>query len=197
MHPPKHVELLIPQHAGSVLIFTPPGTPRRGSAPCVDSSQLANGHPAVEDQPRVESEVHLMTTPTDFNFGAVELTLPYPYMNGEAPDSDKEAELQKMNAITDKLIESEEKYVDDLRSLAEVWPFTVFQGIFSLILSRFCSHALSSCILSLVYGRTVQIDFYRDEGVNALLTSLLIIFPHQGVFVQRKHHLDISGLQAS
>ena len=42
-------------------------------------------------------------------------------MNGEAPDLDKEAELQKMNAITDKLIESEEKYVDDLKSLSEVF----------------------------------------------------------------------------
>lgn len=120
MEPPKHVELLIPQHAGSVLIFTPPGTPRRGSAPCIDASQLPNGHPTDEDQPRVESEVHLMTTPKDFNFDAVEFTFPYPYVNGEAPDLDKEAELQKMNAITDKLIESEEKYVDDLRSLAEV-----------------------------------------------------------------------------
>lgn len=125
MQPSKHVELLIPQHAGSVLIFTPPGTPRRGSAPCVDSSQLPNGHPADEDQPRVESEVHVMTTPTDFNFDAVELTFPYPYVNGEAPDLDKEAELQKMNAITDKLIESEEKYVDDLRSLAEVWSWII------------------------------------------------------------------------
>jgi len=46
-------------------------------------------------------------------------------MNGEAPDLDKEAELQKMNAITDKLIESEEKYVDDLRSLAEVWSWII------------------------------------------------------------------------
>ena len=62
-----------------------------------------------------------MTTPKDFNFDAVELTLPYPYMNGEAPDLDKEAELQKMNAITDKLIGSEQKYVDDLKSLAEVF----------------------------------------------------------------------------
>ena len=120
MESAKHAELVIPQHAGSVLIFTPPGTPRRGSAPCIDASQLPNGHPADEDQPRVESEVHLMTTPTDFNFDAVEITLPYPYMNGEAPDLDKEAELQRMDAITDKLIESEEKYVDDLRSLAEV-----------------------------------------------------------------------------
>ena len=66
-----------------------------------------------------------MTTPKDFNFDAVELTLPYPYMNGEAPDLDKEAELQKMNAITDKLIESEEKYVDDLRSLAEVLSWVI------------------------------------------------------------------------
>ena len=66
-----------------------------------------------------------MTTPKDFNFEAVELTLPYPYMNGEAPDLDKEAELQKMNAITDKLIESEEKYVDDLRSLAEVFSWVI------------------------------------------------------------------------
>lgn len=66
-----------------------------------------------------------MTTPTDFNFDAVELTFPYPYVNGEAPDLDKEAELQKMNAITDKLIESEEKYVDDLRSLAEVWSWII------------------------------------------------------------------------
>lgn len=120
MEPPKHVELLIPQHAGSVLIFTPPGTPRRGSSPCIDASQLPNGHPTDEDQPRVESEVHLMTTPKDYNFDAVEFTFPYPYVNGEAPDLDREAELQKMNAITDKLIESEEKYVDDLRSLAEV-----------------------------------------------------------------------------
>ena len=125
IQPPKHVELLIPQHAGSVLIFTPPETPRRGSAPCVDSSQLPNGHAADEDQPTVESAVHLMTTPKDFNFDAVELTLPYPYMNGEAPDLDKEAELQKMNAITDKLIESEEKYVDDLRSLAEVFSWVI------------------------------------------------------------------------
>lgn len=61
-----------------------------------------------------------MTTPKDYNFDAVEFTFPYPYVNGEAPDLDREAELQKMNAITDKLIESEEKYVDDLRSLAEV-----------------------------------------------------------------------------
>ena len=125
MQPSKHVELLIPQHAGSVLIFTPPGTPRRGSAPCVDSTQLANGHPADEDQPRVESEIHLMTTPKDFNFDAVELTLPYPYVNGEASDLDRESELQKMNAITDNLIESEERYVDDLRSLAEVWSWIV------------------------------------------------------------------------
>lgn len=117
----KHAELLIPQHAGSVLIFTPPGTPRRGSAPWIDASKLPNGHSAGEDQPRVESELHLMTTPSDFNFDAVELTLPYPYVNGEAPDSEKqEAKLQRMNAITDKLVESENKYVDDLRSLAEV-----------------------------------------------------------------------------
>lgn len=66
-----------------------------------------------------------MTTPKDFNFDAVELTLPYPYVNGEAPDLDKEAELQRMNAIADKLIESEEKYVDDLRSLAEVWSWII------------------------------------------------------------------------
>ena len=46
-------------------------------------------------------------------------------MNGEAPDLDKEAELQKMNGITDKLIESEEKYVDDLRSLAEVFSWVI------------------------------------------------------------------------
>ncbi|KAJ7353789.1 Rho guanyl-nucleotide exchange factor [Desmophyllum pertusum] len=115
LEPSKHVqEILIPQHAGSVLIFTPPGTPRRGSAPCIDASQLPNGHPD-----RVESEVRLMTTPKDFNFDAVELTLPYPFVNGDAPDVDKEAELQRMNDITDKLIESEEEYVDDLRSLAE------------------------------------------------------------------------------
>ena len=66
-----------------------------------------------------------MTTPKDFNFDAVELTLPYPYVNGEASDLDRESELQKMNAITDNLIESEERYVDDLRSLAEVWSWIV------------------------------------------------------------------------
>ena len=116
----KHAELLIPQHAGSVLIFTPPDTPRRGSAPYVDSSKLPNGHSADEGQPRFESEVHLMTTPNDFNFDAVKLTLPYPFMNGEAPASDKGAKLRRMNAITDRLIESESNYVDDLKSLAEV-----------------------------------------------------------------------------
>ena len=41
-------------------------------------------------------------------------------MNGEAPDLEKEFALQRMNDITDTLIETEEKYVDDLRSLAEV-----------------------------------------------------------------------------
>lgn len=69
-----------------------------------------------------------MTTPKDFNFDAVELTLPYPFVNGDAPDVDKEAELQTMNDITDKLIESEEEYVDDLRSLAEVWRLIVMHN---------------------------------------------------------------------
>lgn len=69
-----------------------------------------------------------MTTPKDFNFDAVELTLPYPFVNGDAPDVDKEAELQRMNDITDKLIESEEEYVDDLRSLAEVWRLIVMHN---------------------------------------------------------------------
>ena len=121
LEPRKHAELLIPQHAGSVLIFTPPGTPRRDSAPCIDASRLTNGHAGDLDQPRVESEVHLMTTPQDFDFDAVELTIPSPFVNGEAPDMEKEAALQRMNDITDKLIETEAKYVDDLRSLAEVW----------------------------------------------------------------------------
>ena len=123
----KHAELLIPQHAGSVLIFTPPGSPRRDSAPCIDSSRLTNGLAGDLDQPKVESEVHLMTTPQDFDFGAVELTIPSPFVNGEVPNLEKEAALQRMNDITDKLIESEEKYVKDLRSLAEVWSFVSFQ----------------------------------------------------------------------
>ena len=41
-------------------------------------------------------------------------------MNGEAPASDKGAKLRRMNVITDRLIESESNYVDDLKSLAEV-----------------------------------------------------------------------------
>lgn len=69
--------------------------------------------------------MHLMTTPQDFDFGAVELTIPSPFVNGEVPDLEKEAALQRMNDITDKLIESEEKYVDDLRSLSEVWSLLV------------------------------------------------------------------------
>ena len=121
----KHAEILIPQHAGSVLIFTPPGTPRRDSGPCIDSSQLTNGHAGDVDQPKVESEVHLMRTPQDFDFGAVELTIPSPFVNGEVPDLEKEAALQRMNDITGKLIESEEKYLDDLRSLVEVWSLLV------------------------------------------------------------------------
>ena len=125
LEPRKHAELLIPQHAGSVLIFTPPGTPRRDSDPCIDSSRLANGHPDDIDQPKVESEVHLMTMPQGFNFEAIELSIPSPFVNGEAPDLEKEAALQRMNDITDRLIETEEKYVDDLRSLAEVWSLII------------------------------------------------------------------------
>lgn len=64
-----------------------------------------------------------MTMPQDFDFDAVELIIPSPFVNGEAPDLEKEAARQRMNDITDKLIESEERYVDDLRSLAEVWNF--------------------------------------------------------------------------
>ena len=120
LEPRKHAELLIPQHAGSVLIFTPPGTPRRMSDPCIDASSLVNGHADDIEQPKVESEAYLMTTPQDFNFDAIELTIPSPFVNGEAPDLEKQVALQRMNDITDTLIETEEKYVDDLRSLAEV-----------------------------------------------------------------------------
>ena len=120
LEPRKHAELLIPQHAGSVLIFTPPGTPRRMSDPCIDASRLVNGHADDIEQPKVESEIYLMTTPQDFNFDAIELTIPSPFVNGEAPDLEKEVALQRMNDITETLIETEEKYVDDLRSLAEV-----------------------------------------------------------------------------
>ena len=66
-----------------------------------------------------------MTTPQDFNFEAIELSIPSPFLNGEAPDLEKEAALQRMNDITDRLIETEEKYVDDLRSLAEVWSLII------------------------------------------------------------------------
>ena len=120
LEPRKHAELLIPQHAGSVLIFTPPGTPRRMSDPCIDASRLVNGHADDIEQPKVESEAYLMTTPQDFNFDAIELTIPSPFVNGDAPDLEKDVALQRMNDITDTLIETEEKYVDDLRSLAEV-----------------------------------------------------------------------------
>ena len=120
LEPRKHAELLIPQHAGSVLIFTPPDTPRRMSDPCIDASRLVNGHADDIEQPKVESEAYLMTTPQDFNFDAIELTIPSPFVNGEAPDLEKQVALQRMNDITDTLIETEEKYVDDLRSLAEV-----------------------------------------------------------------------------
>lgn len=101
-----------------------------------------------------------MTTPKDFNFDAVELTLPYPYMNGEAPDLDKEAELQKMNAITDKLIETEEKYVDDLKSLAEV---------FSLVTEITCN---------VFYFRTFSPFFWACSFSYPFLYLILSIWKH-------------------
>lgn len=120
LRPNSHAEIVIPQHAGSVLIFTPPGTPRRLSIPCVDSSHVANGHASDHDQPKVESELCLETTPQGFDFGAIELTIASPCVNGEVLDMKREAALQQMNEITDRLIASEEKYLSDLRSLTEV-----------------------------------------------------------------------------
>ena len=125
MEPKSHAEILIPQNAGSVLIFTPPDTPRRQSIPCVDSSQLPNGHGTEFDQPKVESEVRLNTIPQGFDFGAIELTIPSPFVNGEVPNVKREAALQRMDEITDKLIASEINYLDDLRSLTEVRTSTV------------------------------------------------------------------------
>ncbi|XP_044172414.1 triple functional domain protein-like [Acropora millepora] len=119
LQPNSHAEIVIPQHAGSVLIFTPPGTPRRLSIPCVDSSHVANGHASDHDQPKVESELCLETTPQGFDFGAIELTIASPCVNGEVLDMKREAALQQMNEITDRLIASEEKYLSDLRSLTE------------------------------------------------------------------------------
>lgn len=66
-----------------------------------------------------------MTTPQDFDFGAVELTIPSPFVNGEVPNLEKEAARQRMNDITNRLIESEEKYLEDLSSLTEVWSVIV------------------------------------------------------------------------
>lgn len=124
-----------------------------------------------------------MTTPKDFNFDAVELTLPYPYMNGEAPDLDKEAELQKMNAITDKLIETEEKYVDDLKSLAEVFSL-VTEITCNVFYFRTFSPFFWACsfsypflyILSLVYGSTLEINFLRnalEKGIDHFHNALI------------------------
>ena len=67
-----------------------------------------------------------MTTPRNFDFGAVELTIPSPFVNGEVPNLEKEAARQRMNDITHRLIESEEKYLEDLSSLAEVRSVIVF-----------------------------------------------------------------------
>ena len=121
----RHVELVIPQNAGSVLIFTPPGTPRRGSLPTVDPTRIPNGHAAGPEQQTVASEIHLATTPKDFDM--VELSIPSPFVNGEAPDLKKEAALQRMNDVADKLIESEENYVNELNSLAEVWNYKIIR----------------------------------------------------------------------
>lgn len=88
--------------------------------PCIDSSQVVNGHASDKDQPKVESEVCLETTPQGFDFGAIELTIASPFVNGEVRDVKREAAVQQMNEITDRLIASEEKYLNDLRSLTEV-----------------------------------------------------------------------------
>lgn len=92
---------MIPQNAGTVLIFTPPGTPRRGSTTSGTASQDLS-HP-----------------PKD-GFGMVEVTIQSPFANGESGNVLEQSALKTMEDVIDDLVKTEEKYVDELGSLVQV-----------------------------------------------------------------------------
>ena len=115
-------EIIVPQYAGGVLVFTPPGTPRRTSltGPITAKQVFENGSSTTDRnkfRQSVGSEVSVSST--DEGFEMVELTV-QPFIDGMPVDNQRKAAFKKMDDVVDELLLSEQKYVEDLTALVEV-----------------------------------------------------------------------------
>jgi hypothetical protein len=101
--PPGRAEVFIPQFAGHAIVFTPPVTPpRRSSTPETTESQV-------------------QFTPSTEGFAPVEFKLQGPFGDAKPVDTAKQAALNRLDELTRILIDSEENYVGELKSIVEVW----------------------------------------------------------------------------
>lgn len=105
--PPGRTEVFVPQFAGQAIVFSPPIIP----------------FVPISSPETTESE--LQFAPPSDGFAPVEFKLQGPFVDAKPKpkplDTAKQAALTRLDELTRILIDSEENYVDELRSIVEVW----------------------------------------------------------------------------
>lgn len=114
--------MVVPQFAGQALVFTPPTTPpRRLSIPDTVGTEL-------------------QVVPFSEGMGTIEFKLQGPFGDQKPADASKQGQT-RLDELTRILIESEENYIGELRSIVEVqrtlcfYPFNGF-----IIFCFFCTY---------------------------------------------------------